>query len=179
MFWAYYIGEKKMKNRKLKSKEKILSRKGATFPKGLLSLEDVMLVVKSGDSSANAGAIFSFTGVVRSSSLEHHSRVKEIEIEGWEEEADRILDWLAQDVEKLFQLVDCRIYHAIGRFRLNEEMVYIVTASAHRKEGYEALMHAINRYKEEVPLWKKEIYEDGTSKWVSKKKWKRPHFSYH
>ena len=157
-----------------KSKEKILEKKGSTFPKGVILLDDIVDNVKLQDKNKAAGAIYSFTGTVRSKSLAHESKVVEIEIEGWEEEADKILDWLARDVQKQFNLIDCRIYHGIGRFQLGEDMVYIVTASAHRKEGHESLMHAINRYKEEVPLWKKEIYEDGTSKWVSKKKWKKP-----
>lgn len=158
----------------MKTKADILRKKGSTFPKELISLDDIIISVKEGDKEGKSGAIYSFTGTVRATSLDHDVAVTAIEIEGWEEEADKILDWLARDVQQRFNLVDCRVYHAVGTFHLGEDMVYIVTASSHRKEGHDALMLAINRYKEEVPLWKKEYYEDGSSRWVSKKKWKRP-----
>ncbi len=157
-----------------KSKADVLGKRGSTFPKGCISLEEILEDLKKKDLEGAAGAIYSFTGTVRSRSLVHDLKVVEIEIECWEEKADEILDWMARDVQRKFDLVDCRIYHGIGRFRVGEDMVYVVTASAHRKEGHEALMHVINRYKEEVPIWKKEIYEDGSSQWISKKKWKMP-----
>jgi molybdopterin synthase catalytic subunit len=62
-------------------------------------------------------------------------------------------------------IVDVKIYHKSGRVNKGEDIVYIVVAAAHRQEGFKVLRDAIERIKKEVPIWKKELTEQG-DKWV-------------
>ena len=57
------------------------------------------------------------------------------------------------------------ILHRLGPLEVGEASVVIAVASAHRAEGFEALRYAIDTLKERVPIWKKEIYEDGHA-WI-------------
>jgi molybdopterin synthase catalytic subunit len=55
--------------------------------------------------------------------------------------------------------------HRIGRLRIGEASVVIAVSAAHRHEAFEACRFAIDRLKETVPIWKREIFEDGAV-WV-------------
>ena len=55
--------------------------------------------------------------------------------------------------------------HRVGRVAAGETAVVVITASAHRGEAYEANRYIIDRIKHEAPIWKCEIYADGTREW--------------
>lgn len=140
---------------------------GNVFQKGSIQLQDLIDNVKSKMNFANAGAIFSFTGTVRNSSLKEEKKVVSIEIDAWEEKAIESLETICTELKTKHQLIDIKIWHSIGTLRLKDDIVYVVIASAHRKEGILALDEAIDAYKHLSPLWKKEFYEDGSSNWIS------------
>jgi molybdopterin synthase catalytic subunit len=58
----------------------------------------------------------------------------------------------------------CAITHRLGKVDIGEISVVIAVSSPHRAECYEASRYAIERLKQIVPIWKKEIWEDG-SEW--------------
>ena len=58
------------------------------------------------------------------------------------------------------------IHHRVGRLEIGETAVLIVVAAAHRHEAFEAAEWLMDRIKEVVPIWKKEIWADGASEWV-------------
>ena len=95
-------------------------------------------------------------------------KVVAIEIDAWEEKAIESLNKICSDLKNKFKLIDIKIWHAIGRIEIKDTIVYVVLASAHRKEGLQALDEAIDAYKHLSPIWKKEIYEDGSFEWISK-----------
>jgi molybdopterin synthase catalytic subunit len=105
-----------------------------------------------------AGAILTFTGVVRGEALA-------LEFDIYEGEAQQRISSIAHDLTAIEGIVDARIYHKSGRVNKGEDIVYIVVAAAHRQEGFKALRDAIERIKKEVPIWKKELTERG-DKWV-------------
>ncbi|MFX0143535.1 MAG: molybdenum cofactor biosynthesis protein MoaE, partial [Candidatus Hodarchaeota archaeon] len=63
-------------------------------------------------------------------------------------------------------IIDIIIIHLKGQFDLSEDLVYVVVASAHRKEGFEVISEAIEMYKKEIAVWKREDFSDGTSEWI-------------
>jgi len=65
--------------------------------------------------------------------------------------------------------VDVRIYHLTGSFNVSDDIVYVIVAGRSRKDVFPALIDAVEHYKKELPVWKKEILTDGTSYWVSEK----------
>jgi molybdopterin synthase catalytic subunit len=105
-----------------------------------------------------AGAILTFTGVVRGEALA-------LEFDIYEGEAQQRISSIARDLTAIEGIVDAKIYHKSGRVSRGEDIVYIVVAAAHRQEGFKALRDAIERIKKEVPIWKKELTERG-DKWV-------------
>ena len=65
-----------------------------------------------------------------------------------------------------FGIEDMAISHRIGRVGIGEVSLVVAVASPHRKEAFLACHKAVDRLKETVPIWKKEVYEDG-SRWVA------------
>jgi molybdopterin synthase catalytic subunit len=55
--------------------------------------------------------------------------------------------------------------HRIGRLRIGEASIAIAISSPHRREALEACAYAIERVKEIVPIWKKEVWADG-AEWI-------------
>lgn len=141
---------------------------GNIFEVGTVVIQDLIDSVIDGKNFANAGAIFTFTGTVRNSSFENKKKVIAIEIDAWEEKAIESLNNICKNLKEKHKLLDIRIWHAIGRIELKDEIVFVVLASAHRKEGLMALDDAIEAYKHLSPIWKKEIYADGSNEWISK-----------
>lgn len=146
-----------------------LSKKGGIFTKGEVSLTQLEEALKRGGHITKAGAIFTFTGIVRESSLHSEKKVVAIEIEAWPDKASEEMETIAQEVQEQYGLVDIRVWHATGRFRVGEEMIFVVVAARHRSEGLEAIEQTIRHYKKRSPIWKKEIYEDGSEDWISGK----------
>ena len=63
-------------------------------------------------------------------------------------------------------LLGLRIVHITGYLAIGDPIVYVVISSIHRKEAFGALEDIIHAYKNESPVWKKEIYSDGSEKWI-------------
>ena len=124
-------------------------------------------VINDLDDDLKIGAITTFAGVVREISDTEKKRVIQIEIEAWEDKADESMKNIAEEIGTKFNLLGVRIVHLEGNIKLGEPIVFVVLASIHRKEAFEALEEAIIAYKTKSPVWKKEIYEDRTSNWIT------------
>jgi molybdopterin synthase catalytic subunit len=127
------------------------------FPEWL-TLGALVRTVRSHPDIDKAGAILTFTGVVRGEALA-------LEFDIYEREAQQRLSSIVRDLKAAEGIVEAKIYHKSGRVKRGEDIVYIVVAAAHRQEGFKALRDAIERIKKEVPIWKKEFTEDG-EKWI-------------
>ena len=144
-----------------------LDRKGAIVESDKLDLDRILDSIMSGSKADQIGSLLTFTGVLRSTSSGAGKKVVGMEIEAWPERGDRILTQIAEEIIEKHRLVDCRIYHAHGLFKVGETLVIVAVASSHRRESLIAIEEAIDRYKHESPVWKKEIYDDGTSTWIT------------
>lgn len=112
------------------------------------------------------GALTSFVGIVRETSDSEEKRVVGMEVEHWEQKGESTMTEIAEELGEKFGLLGVRIYHVFGRLKLGDPIVFVVLASEHRKEAFEALDEAVHLYKTKSPVWKKEIYEDETDKWI-------------
>ena len=142
---------------------------GGVFPKGLMTLQDIITDITLNSQIIKAGAIFTFTGLVRESSLFTDKPVASVEIEAFPEKASEVMNQICEELINKYHLIDVRIWHATGTFSLSEELVYVVIACSHREEGLTAMKEAIHLYKTKSPVWKKEIYTDGSTDWISGK----------
>lgn len=105
------------------------------------------------------GAVVTFCGVVR-----NHSGTKRTDYliyEAYREMAEAKMAEIGEEVRRRWGTSDIAILHRVGRLGIGEISVLIAVASSHRAEAFTACHYAIDRLKEEVPIWKKEVGEDG------------------
>jgi molybdopterin synthase catalytic subunit len=111
------------------------------------------------------GAVAVFAGVVRNVSA--GKAVEHLEYEAYEEMAVAKLRQVAAEAREQWpEIVDIAIVQRIGHLEVGDNAVIVAVSSPHRGDGcFEACQYAINRLKQIVPIWKKEISPDG-SEWV-------------
>lgn len=115
------------------------------------------------DRAAGDGAVALFLGVVRS---ENRGReVLRLEYEAYEEMALPLMEEIAAEVARRFPVTGVRLVHRLGRLEIGEASVAVAVASPHRAEAFAACRFAIDTLKAQVPIWKKELYADG-SEWL-------------
>ena len=109
------------------------------------------------------GAVSLFLGVVRN---ENRGRqVVRLEYEAYEEMALPLREESAAETARRFPVTDVRLVHRLGRLEIGEASVAVAVASPHRAEAFAACRFAIDALKAQVPIWKKELYADG-SEWL-------------
>ncbi|MBI2954812.1 MAG: molybdopterin converting factor subunit 1 [Chloroflexi bacterium] len=106
-----------------------------------------------------AGAVVTFIGVVRGNS--QGKRVLYLEYEAYKEMAEKKLAEIGEEIREKWGLGRIAVRHRVGHLDVGETAVVVAIASPHRKEGFEACQYAIDRLKQVVPIWKKEVWEDG------------------
>ena len=136
------------------------------FEKGAITLEDLIELIRKKSNIDRAGAIVTFTGIVRREK-EDGKQVKRLKIDSYKEMAEKILNKITNE-EKKDGIIDIQIAHLIGDFSTGEDLVYVVIMGAHRQECFQTLERVVDRYKNEAPFWKKEILETGEEFWISK-----------
>jgi molybdopterin synthase catalytic subunit len=111
------------------------------------------------------GAVAVFAGVVRN--VSEGKAVEHLEYEAYEEMAVAKLRQVAAEAcEQWPEIVDIAIVQRIGHLEVGENAVIVAVSSPHRGDGcFEACQYAINRLKQIVPIWKKEVSPDGSA-WV-------------
>jgi molybdopterin synthase catalytic subunit len=110
-----------------------------------------------------AGCVVTFIGCVRDQT--DGRRVQALEYEAYKEMAERKLSEIGAEIAQRWCLGNVAIVHRTGRLEIGETSVVIAVAAPHRGEAFDACRYAIDRIKEIVPIWKKEIYGD-EEKWV-------------
>ncbi len=111
------------------------------------------------------GAIATFVGVVRGET--DGRETLHLEYEAYADMAEATLTQIGDEVQEHWPSIrEVAIVHRIGRLEIGEVATVIAVSAAHRPEVFDALRYAIDRLKEIVPIWKKEIWADGEA-WKS------------
>ncbi|HEY4390686.1 MAG TPA: molybdenum cofactor biosynthesis protein MoaE [Paenibacillus sp.] len=110
-----------------------------------------------------AGAVTVFTGHVRE--WTQGVRTLYLAYEAYIPMAERMLAQIGREIEEKWPGSRVAIAHRIGELHISDIAVVISVSSSHRKAAYEANEYAIERIKEMVPIWKKEIWENG-EEWI-------------
>ncbi|HEX5479036.1 MAG TPA: molybdenum cofactor biosynthesis protein MoaE [Dehalococcoidia bacterium] len=110
-----------------------------------------------------SGAVALFYGVVRNHNMGRS--VQYLEYDAYESMALKKLREVADEVCAKFPVNGIAALHRIGRLQIGETSLLVAVSSPHRKEAFEACHYAVDRIKETVPVWKKEVWEDG-SEWI-------------
>jgi molybdopterin synthase catalytic subunit len=147
--------------------------------KGTFNAQNAIDNIKKDPDYPKAGAIALFIGVVRGETLEREKeKVEKITIEAYEEKADQTLSTISEELTRKPGIVNVQIHHLLGEFSVGEDLVYVAVAGAHRTDVFPVLREAVERYKSEVPVFKKEhiITKQGNASeyWVSEKESHHP-----
>ncbi|MED5016846.1 molybdopterin converting factor subunit 1 [Paenibacillus chibensis] len=113
------------------------------------------------------GAVLSFVGTTREMTGEQ--RTVHLEYEAYIPMALSQLESIGEDIASRWPGTLCAISHRIGKVDIMETSVIIAVSTGHRDNCYEASRYAIEKLKQSVPIWKKEIWEDG-SEWKGHQK---------
>ncbi len=114
-------------------------------------------------SGPDMGGLVTFTGVVRQQN--RGLEIERLEYEAYAEMANKVMAQLCERIEA--EIPGCRlaVEHRVGNLTVGDIAVVIAAAAPHRAEAFTACRTMIDRLKEEVPIWKKEISSDG-AEWI-------------
>ena len=112
----------------------------------------------------DAGAVVLFLGTVRNNT--GGRPVKCLEYEAYPPMAEKKMAEIAQEVSDKWSIDRVAMVHRVGKLEIGEVSVAVAVASPHRKDGFEACRYAMDRLKQIVPIWKREVWADGKAEWV-------------
>jgi molybdopterin synthase catalytic subunit len=149
-----------------------MTNRAGIHQKGTFSLLDMINNVKNQSNFKKAGAITLFIGVVRGETKKGE-KVQKLELEAYEEKANQVLTSICDDLRKKPGVIDVQIHHLLGEFNVGEDLVYVLVAGSHRQNIFPVLEEAVERYKSQAPIFKKEhvLTEQGEKKayWLEEK----------
>jgi molybdopterin synthase catalytic subunit len=108
-----------------------------------------------------AGAVVSFTGLVRSES----GAVSGLELDHYPALTEREIARIADEARARFDLADLAVVHRFGALAPGEAIVFVAAAAAHRRAAFEAVDFVMDRLKTDAPFWKREHGPDGP-RWI-------------
>jgi molybdopterin synthase catalytic subunit len=106
------------------------------------------------------GAIATFVGVVRGETDGRETQY--LEYEAYPDMAEATLRQIGDEIHERWPSIrEVAIVHRIGRLEIGDTATVIAISAAHRPDVFDALRYGIDRLKEIVPIWKKEVWADG------------------
>lgn len=154
-----------------------MNSRAGVHEKGTFSLQDLMDGIKRTEHYQKTGAVCLFIGVARGESNEGE-KVQKLTLEAYEEKANEALEKICDDLKQKPGVVDVQIHHLLGEFDVGEDLVYVSVAGSHRTQIFPVLQEAVERYKHEAPVFKKEqiLTRKGATDeyWVSEKQSSHP-----
>ncbi len=105
------------------------------------------------------GAVVTFLGTARL--YNEGRRVWYLEYEAYRPMADNKLKEITREIRDRWGIEDVALAHRLGRLEIGEISLVVAVAAPHRQGAFEACHYAVDRIKQIVPVWKKEVFEDG------------------
>lgn len=114
--------------------------------------------------SVDGGATVTFCGVVRRS--DHGRAVVELEYQG-HPTAIAVLSEIAEKVAAEPDVLSVAVSHRVGTLAIGDVALVAVVSTAHRHEAFEACARLVEDVKHRLPVWKRQVFSDGTDEWVN------------
>jgi len=111
-----------------------------------------------------AGAVVCFTGVVRDH--DHGRQVRELEYEG-HPTAGEVLQTIAAEIAADPAVYAVAVGHRVGTLAIGDNALVAAVSCAHRGEAFEACRRLVEEVKKRLPIWKRQVFADGTEEWVN------------
>lgn len=140
--------------------------KSGVYSKNSVDLFKLVNEIQEDIKDSEVGAIVTFLGVSKEKSIILDKKVKNVVIEAYKDEADKIIEKICSELKSKYSLNYISIIHLEGEFLPTEPIVAVIVAAESRGQAFKAIMEAIERYKKEPPIFKKENYTDGSSQWI-------------
>jgi molybdopterin synthase catalytic subunit len=114
--------------------------------------------------SAAAGAVVSFSGVVRDH--DHGLTVKLLEYEGHPSAHD-VLKQVAEEIARDPDVYAVAVSHRLGALAIGDVALAAAVSTAHRAAAFAACARLVDEVKARLPVWKHQVFTDGTDEWVN------------
>jgi len=111
-----------------------------------------------------AGADVSFAGVVRDH--DHGRSVTGIEYLAYPTAAQVLLE-VAQEIAALPGVLAVAVSHRVGELAIGDAALVAAVSCAHRREAFEACARLVDEVKARLPVWKRQVFDDGTDEWAN------------
>ncbi|MDI2091305.1 molybdenum cofactor biosynthesis protein MoaE [Commensalibacter oyaizuii] len=115
----------------------------------------------------NCGALVSFKGIVRG--YDEQEPLSYLYLEHFPEVTEQEIKRILQGAQEYWTIHSAIVIHRIGKLNVGENIVLVMVSASHRKAAFEASQFIMDYLKTEAPFWKKEFFQDGTSRWVKAK----------
>ncbi|MDB4107722.1 molybdenum cofactor biosynthesis protein MoaE [Bacteroidia bacterium] len=145
-----------------------MSKKKNVFIDGEISSEFIGNAIAKHQTKSEIGAHNIFLGQVRKDKIGEQT-VRAIEFSCYEEMANKVLHTIREEIFEKFDLSCMHIYHSLGEVNVGEVCLFVFVSAPHRPQVYEATEYIVNRVKEEVPIFGKELFEEGDYQWKKNK----------
>jgi molybdopterin synthase catalytic subunit len=123
-------------------------------------------VIKAFIQEASTGATVIFEGIVRPDHMGDQEQVAIIEYEGLPEMAIKELEKISVQLQSQFDIQSIYLHHLLGKVAVGQTAVWVGISAKHRKDAFGALDVLMDEVKKTVPIFKKEIGQENSTKWV-------------
>jgi len=124
-----------------------------------LSVDEVLAAVRD----PGAGGTCVFVGTVRD--VDGGRGVHELDYTA-HPSVDDVLRDVADDVARAFPIRALAAVHRVGDLAVGDIAVVVAASAPHRGEAFDACRRLIDELKKRVPIWKHQLFDDGTEEWV-------------
>lgn len=111
-----------------------------------------------------AGAVVTFSGDVRG--IDHGREVLTLTYEG-HPTAAAVLRQVAEEIAGQFELIGLAVAHRVGELQITDAALVAVVSTGHRGEAFLACQALVDLTKAKLPVWKHQVFIDGTDEWVN------------
>jgi molybdopterin synthase catalytic subunit len=142
------------------------NNKVMTIVASALVTTEVILVseLAAAVSSKVAGAVVTFSGDVRDN--DHGRSVASLEYEA-HPTAQKLLEKVAQEVAARHDVISVAVAHRHGPIPIGESALVAAVAARHRQSAFAACTELVDEVKAQIPIWKHQVFTDGTDEWVN------------
>lgn len=134
------------------------------FIQGPISAEMIAESIKQHNSKSDIGAHNIFLGQIRRD-IVGDQEVCAIEYTSYEMMAITKMQEIKEEVFAKYNLICMHVLHSLGKIQVGEICLFVFTSSKHRKMANDACQEIVERIKNELPIWGREIFGDGNYKW--------------
>ena len=141
-----------------------MNKKKTVFIEGEITSDFIANSIAKHQTKTSIGAHNIFLGQVRRDNVDDKT-VTAIEFSCYEEMANEKLHTIREETFEKYNLTCMHIYHSLGTVNVGEMCFFVFVSAPHRPQVYEATEYIVNRVKSEVPIFGKELFEEGTHQW--------------